>query len=316
MKVSVILCTFNRAAILEGAIESIARQSPPLSGDWEIIVVDNNSSDRTPAIVQDISRRYPGRLRYVFEGKQGLSQARNAGIRQARGEILIFVDDDVRLTPFWLTRLAAALEDRSLAGAGGRILPDWTCKPPRWLTVDGRYSLAPFAIFDLGSEAQSLSEPPMGANMAFRKSMFERYGYFRTDLGRSGSDMLSNEDTEFGRRLLKAGERLHYEPSAVVYHPVSAERLRKAYLLRWSYGKGRSDIKEYGPRPGTRIFIGGVPLYLLRQLARWLVCWLFEPTPRRRFQNKLTVWSKLGAIAECVSIARLAVDAHRQEAAG
>jgi glucosyl-dolichyl phosphate glucuronosyltransferase len=316
MRVSVVLCTYNRASMLETAMECIAGQSPPQSGEWEVVVVDNNSTDRTPAVVGEVSERYPGRFRYVFEGKQGLSHARNAGIREARGEVLVFVDDDVRITPFWLARLTASLDDNSFAGAGGRILPDWACSPPRWLAINGRYSLAPFAIFDLGGTAGTLNEPPMGANMAYRKSMFGRYGYFRTDLGRSGSGMLSNEDTEFGRRLLKAGERLHYEPSAVVYHPVSAERLHKRYLLSWWYGKGRSDIREYGPRPGTRYFVGGVPLYLFRQLARWAVCWLISPSPRQRFQHKLTVWGKLGAIAECYSPARQEAGGQGQEVTG
>ena len=314
MKVSVILCTYNRAEMLAAALECIARQSPPLSGDWEIVVVNNNSTDRTSAVVEEIGRRYPGRFSYVFEGEQGLSHARNAGIRAAHGEILVFVDDDVRVTPFWLARLSASLEDASYAGAGGRILPDWACQPPTWLTTDGRYSLAPFAIFDLGDGAGALNEPPMGANMAYRKSIFDRYGGFRTDLGRCGSGMLSNEDTEFGRRLLKAGERLRYEPEAVVYHPVTPERLSKRYLLNWWYGKGRSEIREHGPRLGARYFIGGVPLYLIRHLARWAACWLFSPSARRRFQYKLIVWGKLGEIAECYGAARLQAGAPGQEA--
>jgi len=91
--------------------------------------------------------------------------------------------------------------------------------------------------------------------MAFRKEMFTRYGYFRTDLGRCGASLMSNEDTEFGRRLLKAGEALFYQPSALVYHPVTKDRLQKGFLLKWWFAKGRSDIRAYGPRTDSRFFI-------------------------------------------------------------
>jgi glucosyl-dolichyl phosphate glucuronosyltransferase len=299
MKISVILCTYNRCQILVKALNGVANQTLPESEEWEVLVVDNNSSDQTPDVVKGFCQQYPGRFRYLFEAQQGLSHARNAGIREARGDVLVFVDDDVTVTPTWLQHLVAPLRDGKYAGAGGRILPEWACPPPRWLAIEARYALAPFAVFDLGLEAGPLFEPPLGANMAFQKKMFARYGSFRTDLGRSGAGMLSNEDTEFGRRLLRAGELLHYEPSAVVYHPVSADRVQKNYLLRWWFGKGRSDIREFGPRAGTRYSFGGVPLYLFRQLARWTVCWMLALDPRQRFQNKLTVWGKLGAIVEC-----------------
>jgi hypothetical protein len=149
--------------------------------------------------------------------------------------------------------------------------------------------------------------------MAYRKEVFARFGDFRTDLGRIGTGMLSNEDTEFGRRLLTAGEPLYYEPSAVVYHPVSKERLQKSYLLKWWFGKGRSDIREIGPRAGTRFFIRGVPLYLFRNLARWTAGWIVALDSRERFQNKLNVWNRLGAIVECY-VSRLPIQQRRSNA--
>jgi glycosyltransferase involved in cell wall biosynthesis len=307
MKLSVILCTYNRSGILPKALDGIAGQVLSKSDDWEVLVVDNNSSDQTRNVVKEYCRRYPDRFRYLFEAQQGLSHARNTGIKHAQGDVLVFVDDDVTITPTWLRNLVAQLRDGRYAGAGGRILPDWTCEAPPWLATDGRYALAPFAVFDLGPEAGPLLEPPLGANMAFRKAMFACYGNFRADLGRSGTGMLSNEDTEFGRRLLKAGEALHYEASAVVYHPVSQDRLQKSYLLKWSFAKGRSDIREFGPRAGTRYYFRGVPLYLFRNLARGLLCWTLSLDPRRRFQYKSIVWGKLGAIVECYHASQPAI---------
>jgi glucosyl-dolichyl phosphate glucuronosyltransferase len=299
VKISVILCTYNRSLMLIEALNNLARQTLPDSDEWEVLIVDNNSSDQTCNLARDFCQRYPGRFRYVFEEKQGLSHARNTGIRESLGDILVFLDDDVTITPMWLQRLLAPLRSGEYAGAGGRILPQWSCPPPRWLATEARYALAPFAVFDLGPKAGPLSEPPMGASMAFRKKLFVRYGNFRADLGRSGASMISNEDTEFGRRLLKAGEKLFYEPSAVVYHPVAKERLNKDYLLKWWFGKGRSDMREFGPRAGTRYSFRGIPLYLFRRLAGWMVCWLLALDSRRRFQNKLVVWNNLGRITEC-----------------
>ena len=299
MKITVILCTYNRCQILVKALDGVAGQMLPESDEWEVLVVDNNSSDQTHDVVRDFCQRYPGRFRYLFEAQQGLSHARNAGIREAQGDVLVFVDDDVNTTPMWLQHLTNPLRNGKYAGAGGRILPEWTCPPPAWLPIEGSYALAPFAVFDLGPEASRLFEPPFGASMAFQKKLFARYGYFRTDLGRCGTAMLCNEDTEFGRRLLKAGEVLYYEPSAVVYHPVSQDRLQKNYLLKWRFSKGRSDIREFGPRAGTRYSVRGVPLYMFRYLARGIVCWMLVLDPRQRFQNKLEVWGTLGAIVEC-----------------
>ena len=243
--------------------------------------------------------RYPNRFRYVFEPQPGLSNARNTGIREARGEVVAFMDDDVTFDPAWLQTLTAPLLDGNWVGAGGRILPQKELSPPRWLSVENRYALAPLALFDLGSEACQLSEAPCGANMAFRKEVFRKYGGFRTDLGRRPGSLMSNEDTEFGSRLLAAGEPLRYEPSAVVYHPVLESRLQKKYFLAWWFAKSRSDIRQFGIRPNTKFYWKGVPLYLLRSLAVWTLVWMVTFNPGRRFYRKIAVWCKAGQIFEC-----------------
>jgi GT2 family glycosyltransferase len=129
--------------------------------------------------------------------------------------------------------------------------------------------------------------------------MFEKYGGFRTDLGRRPNSLMSNEDTEFGRRLLAAGERLHYEPSAVVCHPVQGDRLKKEYFLAWWFHKGEANVRQFGIRPGTKYFLAGIPLYLFRNLVVRLVEWAIAVDSSRRFSHKLKVWTKLGEILEC-----------------
>lgn len=305
-KTTAVLCTFNRCQSLAVALESISVQVVPNSMEWEILVVDNNSTDRTREVVEDFSRRYPGRFRYLFEPEPGKSRALNAGIREAQGEILAFTDDDVIVERTWLASLTSALHKGEWAGAGGRIVPVWDCSTPLWLPRKERYALAPLVAFDLGPEPRQLAEAPFGANMAFRRQVFQKYGGFRTDLGRCGGSLLSSEDSEFGNRLLTGGERLRYEPSAVVYHRVSESRLQKKYFLAWWFDKARSDVRAYGVPPAYRWYFAGIPLVLFRRLLVWAVRWFVAVSPSSRFNCKLKVWSNAGQIVECYLQSRVA----------
>jgi len=304
VSITVIVCTYNRCTTLAHALNSVAASALPTRLEWEVLVVDNNSTDQTREVVKDFCRRFPGRFRYLLESRQGVSYARNAGIRESRSDVLAFVDDDVTVDPEWLGNLTAALHNGEWAGAGGRILPQWTCSPPSWIPVKERHGLAPLAAFDLGAQAGPLNEPPFGANMAFRKEIFEKYGGFRTDLGRCADSMISNEDTEFGRRLLGAGEQLRYEPSAVIYHPVQRERLKRDYFLKFWFNKGRSDILEFGIPDDARWYVAGVPAYLFRRFARWTAQGILNLKPSNRFNTKLSVWIIAGQIYECYRMSR------------
>jgi glycosyltransferase involved in cell wall biosynthesis len=308
MKISVILCTYNRCRSLSQALESVAASVLPESVGWEVLVVDNNSPDRTREVVEDSCRRYPGRFRYLFEPRQGKSYALNTGIRETKGEILAFMDDDVTVEPTWLGNLTANLHDGEWVGAGGRILPERTFSPPRWLAIEGPYEMGGvLALFNRGDKPGELDWAPYGTNMAFRRTMFEEYGGFRTDLGRSGDDLMGGEDTEFGRRLVAASERLRYEPSAVVYHAVAERRLRKQYFLDWYFNFGRSLAREWGrgpdiwgiPRPYFSILKTGTSALVGRTLR-----WMLALKPQRRFFFKARVWRTAGEIAEFYDLAR------------
>jgi len=284
--------------MLSRALESLARSRVASSVEWEVLVVDNNSRDDTPKVAAEFMRRYPGRFRYLFEGQPGKSHALNAGIQDATGEIVAFADDAVVVDERWLEQLTKPLLDGRWIGSGGRILPDWQHEPPPWLVLEGRYALAPLAAFDLGTEPGELHEPPFGTSMAFRKDAFTKHGGFRTDLGPHPDSQIRSEDTEFGRRLLDAGERLWYEPSAIVFHPVAADRLRRSYFLDWWFDKGRAEIREFGVRPDVRRTASGIPLYLIRTLIKQLVRWVVTVEPKTRFARKTAVWQKAGQIAE------------------
>jgi glycosyltransferase involved in cell wall biosynthesis len=301
MNITVILCTYNRCQSLAKTLASAAALRVPESVEWEVLVVDNNSRDQTCEVVREFVNRYPSRFRYLFEPQPGKSYALNSGIQEARGTVLAFVDDDVTVEPSWLTNLTATLHRGEWAGAGGRILADKSFSPPRWLSLKGsrgRYMLAPLALFDLGEEPCQLTEPPFGTNMAFRREIFEKYGGFRTDLGPRPGSEIRNEDTEFGSRLLAQGERVRYEPSAVVYHAVSENRVQKKYYLDWWFDKGRADIRQLGI-PSNAWCVLGIPIYLLRRVAVWTLRWMVTLDSPRRFHSKLAVWGKTGEIVEC-----------------
>jgi glycosyltransferase involved in cell wall biosynthesis len=300
MKITIILCTFNRCDALERALRSVAGSILPDSVEWEVLVVDNNSTDQTPEVVESFRQLHPGHFRYLLEPRQGKSHALNAGIRAAFGDVLAFMDDDLVVEPAWLQNLTADLNKGKWAGAGGRILPERTFSPPHWIPLQDRYALAPLAVFNPNLEAGPLEEAPFGANMAIQKWVFEKYGGFRTDLGpQPGGKPQKSEDSEFGHRLLAAGERLRYEPSAVAYHSVPQDRLRKAYFLAWWFDKARADIRAFGIPTDTQWFVAGIPWYLFRRLAVWTLRWAVALDPRSRFSSKVKTWSVAGQILEC-----------------
>jgi hypothetical protein len=207
--------------------------------------------------------------------------------------------------------LTAALSDDQWAGVGGRTLLAQAFSAPSWLTIQGSYSLGAVlaALFDLGDKPCQLSEAPYGANMAFKRRMFEKYGLFRTDLGPSPTREIPrpNEDTEFGRRLLAAGERLRYEPLAVVYHPLPEDRIRQDYFLDWHFDFGRAIVKEFGrgrdvlgiPRPYLKMLA-----IAAKAIALTVPRWIAALAPSRRFHWKCMVWVSAGEISELYRLVR------------
>lgn len=302
MNISVILCTYNRCQRLSKALASVAASVMPASATWEVLVIDNNSKDQTREVIEDFCRRYPGRFRYMLETKQGKSFALNTALKNAQGDILAFMDDDVVVEPMWLQNLVAPLNDKQWAGTGGRIRPDWSAPPPPWLPLDGPHNLGGMlALFDQGDEAAALEQPPFGTNMAFRRSVFERYGEFRTDFGPIPGSEIRNEDTEFGRRVMAAGERLRYEPSAVVYHLVPENRLKREYFLAFWFDHGVATVREdAGKKPN----IFGIPRRYFSvvkaggQLAARTLQWGLAWEPQLRFYRKGWVWMTAGEFSE------------------
>lgn len=320
MNVTVILCTYNRCRSLQTTLDSVSASQMPDSVDWNVLVVDNNSNDDTRAVVHEYMRKLPGRFHYLFEARQGKSYALNSGIREARGEILAFLDDDVTVEPTWLQNLTAPVQSGEWIGAGGRIRSTDSAALPEWLALEGACGLGGVlcGLFDGGDVPCELDRAPNGSNMAFHRRVFEKYDCFRTDMGPSpdGKIPRPNEDTEFGRRIMAAGERLRYEPGAIIYHPVLQERLRKDYFLSWWFDYGRAVILERGRRRAIFGIPGqffSIPNLSARFLSVRTLQWLLAVNPQRRFFNKCWVWYTAGQIVQIYrqSVVPKSMESHR-----
>ncbi len=296
--VSVIVCTYNRCSSLADTLTALASQD--LDTDrWELLVVDNNSRDDTRATVERFRLAHPAlRCRYLFQPAQGLSHARNLGIAQAQGALIVFTDDDVLPEPDWLRRATALMESRDCAAFGGYIAPIWEHAPPRWLTERFHGFIAirmdTRGPFELGEH----DELPFGANMGFRREVFDRLGVFDTALGRKGNVLAGGEEWDLFRRVQASGGRIVYAPDIRVHHKVEAFRLRKSYFRRWRYQCSRNEALAAALPEGHRMF--GVPRYLIMQLlraaARTLSMTISRPADEA-FRQEMIVWHFLGVIA-------------------
>ncbi len=266
---SVVLSTYNRGALLVDAVRSLLALDPA-SPPHEIIVVDNNSRDHTREVVQSLIPESGGRLRYVFEGKQGLSNARNAGVAASRGRIVAFTDDDVRANPDWLIALGRAFDAHpDAAYGGGKVLPMWPSDPPAWLTD---WFWSPLALSDYGPEGRYVDRHDyvtiVGANLAVRREVFDAHGGFDPRYQHEPGAVTACEDHEFEMRLVNAGLRGWYEPSAVIRAEVQANRLTLAYHRKWAFDHGRA-VGRMTP-PGY-LFDGNCTLTPRRTTARTLL---------------------------------------------
>ncbi|HEY7546996.1 MAG TPA: glycosyltransferase [Blastocatellia bacterium] len=313
MKFSIIIPTYNRARDLAGTLGSMAWLSP--RAEWEMLVVDNNSSDDTRAVVQEAQSWFPAKLHYLFEPEQGRCAALNAGIRAASGEILVTTDDDVRVEKDWLDRAAEGLSRLRCDYVGGRVLPVWTAPRPAWLPNRGGRHWAVIALLDYGpTPIEFGSHVPLGVNMAFRREAFERAGLWDNSIGRKAGTLLGQEVREWGLRARLAGLRGFYVPEMVVHHLIPPDRLTKRYFRRWFYWHGISRAMLYAK---TRInmeapeqthldysrvpHIAGVPRYMYRSCLRAFKDMIGAKARRddmAAFEHELWIWFFAGIIRQ------------------
>ncbi len=235
--ISAIVCTYNRASVLRKMLERFFAQTCLGAVDYELIVVDNNSSDHTSKVVEEF-RRFPN-VRYVFEEHQGLCYARNRGVAEARGEIIALLDDDVVVDEVWLFKLQECVDATQADVVGGRTYLILEKDPPEWF---GPYFARLLSEVNLGKSRRIVSDGRglFGLNLAFRKSIFDTVGPFDEALDRRGHELLGGGDTAKVRQIARAGGRVVYDPDAVVGHMIAADRQEWDYFKRVTLAMGKS----------------------------------------------------------------------------
>ena len=279
---TVLIATYNRARLLDETLHYLARMQVSRALRWDVLVVDNNSTDDTRAVVERQIAAFPVTLRYLFESTQGRSSALNTGIKASDAKILAFTDDDVRVADGWLDAAIAPLSglDTSLVYTGGPVRPIWESAPPRWLDLNRGDLWGTIAIQNHGSTPFIYEEKrkvPLGANMAVRRDVFDRVGLFRPDLGRAaGRLLLGQEVPDLLLRLRSAGLRGMYVPAMQVHHHIPTRRLTQEYFRNWWFGKGVSRAALERVQPVTEMGIDlretphilGVPRYMYGSALR------------------------------------------------
>lgn len=260
MRFTVAVCTWNRAALLPQVLDRLARvQHPP--GAWEVLFVNNNSTDDTERVLEAFAGRLP--LRRAFEPRQGLSHARNAAVREARGDYVVWTDDDVLVDAGWLAAYARAVERHPEAAVfGGPIQPLFEGTPPAWLSAAWRDVGAAFGARALGGEPFELDadgELPYGANFVVR-AREQRLFPYDPALGRRLEGGALGEETAVIRAILAAGGTGWWVPDASVEHWIPKGRQTTRYL--------RSYYALQGKTFGNHERYGG-PMLLGRPLRLW-----------------------------------------------
>jgi len=314
MKLSIVICTFNRAIQLEQLLEDLsyqhARLKPDDKGDVEVILVDNNSFDNTKEVAYKFTESTILPVKYYLENRQGIAAARNCGIKQANGELIAFLDDDLTLDEDWLKealRIAAGCKDREIGVYGGRSIPLWQERVPKWLNSTPPYGIeqALFTGHNYGDEESfypvdsdiGVARFPLGTNTMYRREVFDNCGDFRTDLGRNAAGGVGlHEETEFLEYLSMLKVPMLYVPQLIVFHPITSEQMRPENMRRWYFKSGcslywmaytdrmrRTPDRLIGISRRYRVFfpsfmsaikISGVPIYLLIKALAILVYWL------------------------------------------
>jgi glycosyltransferase involved in cell wall biosynthesis len=255
LKVTVAIPTYNRADFLQQTLAGLIQQQFPRD-HFEILVIDNNSTDRTRAVVEGFASAHPA-PRYLREEKQGLDHARNRAITEACGEIIVFGDDDILMQPDWLAQIAVPLladPARRIGAVGGEVVPVFPEGLPDWV----REWHAPLAFRpDLGP--LDAKHSPMGANLAIPTWVFAQLGPFHTALDRAAGNYFSGGDSEMIRRVRAAGLEVWFAPGAAVQHQMPASRTTFRYASRHAFDSARSRIIDQASRPSA-------PLYLTSRL--------------------------------------------------
>lgn len=272
-RITVAICAWNEADVLADAVASVMNQSLP-EHEYDVVVVDNRSTDGTGRILEELRGVYGRRFRSCREEQPGLSYARNRALVEAKAPLVAFIDADALAEPAWLAAIVESFADRERVGAvGGPVRIRWDRPRPHWW--DDRLGEA-MNEFQPHDKPRKLEYPhyPYGTNLAVRVSAVRDLGGFDAGLGRCGSNLCAGEDGELCLRLERAGWEVRFVPDALVHHRTIASRLRRRYILKRAFNHGRSQYiveSRHGFESGRYLTWPGIAGRLLSAVLRFRV---------------------------------------------
>lgn len=301
--ISIAICTWNRCALLRQTLKSLQKLAVPNDVDWEVIVVDNNSTDSTSVIAQQFASELP--IRYVLEENQGLCHARNRALAESHGEYIAFIDDDVIVHTNWLTDyLAAGRRWPDSAYFTGKVMPWFENQPSEAVaTVMNELAGVEWLGYDLGREERRLlaTEGPRGANMMYRKRLIKDI-YFDQAFGRQKNEVIFGDESDFCSRIHAKGLYGVWVPNAALEHYVPKARTEKKYLRNFFIGLGISMVRKKQVASGRKVC--NVPRWiLLKYFEMFFVKYLhlIKHGKTAYFRDLTHQWRFLGVMKEFAS---------------
>jgi len=233
-KISIIVCTYNRADILEYCLDSLANQTVPRES-YEIIVINNNSSDATQRLCDQYAGIYSN-LRVIFESLQGLSHARNRGWYEAKTDWIAYIDDDAKAPSDYIERLFAVIQDYQFDCFGGVFLPWYKYGKPRWYKDE--YATNRSTMKDTGILVSGYAS---GGVIAMKREVLSRLGGFPVHLGMTGNKIGYDEETVLQRKMRQAGYTIGFDPHLKIHHLVSENKMNISWFMKTAYASGTTS---------------------------------------------------------------------------
>jgi glycosyltransferase involved in cell wall biosynthesis len=286
VRFSVVICTHNRAQVLKQTLGFISQLEVADESGWELVIVDNASTDETAAAIKEFASRTAIPVQYVHESRLGHSFALNSGIKACRGELIAFTDDDAAPFPDWLRHLDRTLVDGKIDAVFGKAIPLWEGgKAPAWFSP--RFN-PNFALLDYGPnpfEVHDIQKPFFGVNHCWRREALEALGGYREGLGLFGAKGGTGNDIDLLERALAAGRRVVYNPDAVVRHMIPAGRCQKAHHRRAAWGAAEFFYPTLKQKQSGVPWLLGLPRFFYRMAVIDLVAYLRATLGRKREES-------------------------------
>jgi len=298
-----IISTYNRSAYLKNFLDYFLAQEIPQEFSFEILMIDNNSKDDTRETIEQYMNKFPlGALKYIFENRQGKCYALNTAIIQAKGDILVFTDDDVILPKDWFKNINKFVTTVDFDAACGRVLVQYEEGIPTWIKDNNDLISGPIVSYDYGTETiphvQNKMLSLIGANLIVKRQLFNESGLYNTNLGPGTGTM--GDDTEMCIRWEKMNKKLYYVGNILVWHPALKNRANLKYIADWNLAYGRYEVIKYKWKlPDNTICYAGVPRYLIRCILLDFIKSVLNILNKREFlKSWVSLYRDLGRAQE------------------